>query len=74
MTNQTSKPELAVATATIIGAGAIGLSWAALFLANGLTVTINDPRPDIREAADKGIFRFIDPGVCLRCGWKTNRD
>jgi ketoreductase RED1 len=59
MTNQTSKPELAVSTVTIIGAGAIGLSWAALFLANGLTVTINDPRPDIREAADKGIDEII---------------
>ncbi len=59
MTNQTSKPDLAVATVTIIGAGAIGLSWAALFLANGLKVTVNDPRPDIREAADKGIDEMI---------------
>jgi len=31
---------------TVIGAGAMGASWAALFLANGLKVTINDPRPD----------------------------
>jgi len=27
---------------TVIGAGAIGLSWTALFLANGWKVTIND--------------------------------
>ncbi len=40
---------------TIIGAGAIGISWAALFLANGLKVTINDPRPDLEEAALKDI-------------------
>ncbi|HKB43741.1 MAG TPA: 3-hydroxyacyl-CoA dehydrogenase NAD-binding domain-containing protein [Chitinophagaceae bacterium] len=40
---------------TIIGAGAIGISWAALFLANGLKVTINDPRPDLEEATLKGI-------------------
>jgi ketoreductase RED1 len=40
---------------TIIGAGAIGISWAALFLANGLNVMINDPRPDLEEATLKGI-------------------
>jgi ketoreductase RED1 len=40
---------------TVIGAGAIGLSWAALFLANGLKVTINDPRADVEEATLKGI-------------------
>src|ERR1044071_1989733 len=41
--------------ATVIGAGAIGLSWTALFLANGLKVTVNDPRADIKEATLKGI-------------------
>ena len=40
---------------TIIGAGAIGISWAALFLANGLNVMVNDPRPDLEEATLKGI-------------------
>jgi ketoreductase RED1 len=40
---------------TVIGAGAIGLSWAALFLANGLKVTVNDPREDVEEASFKGI-------------------
>jgi ketoreductase RED1 len=38
-------PEVAV-----IGAGVIGLSWAALFLANGLRVRIYDPRPDLEQA------------------------
>src|SRR5215470_11443962 len=40
---------------TVIGAGAIGLSWTGLFLANGLSVTVNDPRTDIKEATLKGI-------------------
>ena len=36
---------------TVVGAGVVGLSWTGLFLANGLTVTICDPRPDIRLTA-----------------------
>jgi ketoreductase RED1 len=40
---------------TVIGAGAMGISWIALFLANGLHVTANDPRPDLQEATLKGI-------------------
>ncbi len=36
-----------VAHATIVGGGVIGASWAALYLANGLAATINDPDPDI---------------------------
>ena len=32
---------------TVIGAGVIGASWTALFLAHGLTVIVNDPRPDV---------------------------
>jgi len=38
-------PEVAV-----IGAGLIGLSWAALFLANGLRVRVYDPRADLEQA------------------------
>lgn len=33
----------------IIGAGVIGASWAALFLAHGLKVVVNDPQPDIEN-------------------------
>ena len=31
----------------VIGAGVIGASWTALFLAHGLNVVVNDPQPDI---------------------------
>lgn len=43
----------------IIGGGTIGLSWTALFLAHGLEVRINDPRPDIKEIAEKEIKQLI---------------
>lgn len=31
--------------AAVIGAGTIGLSWAALFASKGMAVRVNDPRP-----------------------------
>lgn len=34
---------------TIVGGGVIGASWAALCLANGMKVTVNDPMPDINN-------------------------
>lgn len=41
----------------VIGAGVIGASWAALFLAHGLNVVVSDPQPDIetkvRDMLDK---------------------
>jgi len=40
---------------TVVGAGAVGLSWTGLFLANGLRVTIHDQRPDIQLAALSGL-------------------
>ena len=39
----------------MIGAGTIGLSWAGLFLANGFSVTIHDPRPDVQIAVLSGL-------------------
>jgi ketoreductase RED1 len=33
----------------VIGAGVIGASWAALFLAHGLNVVVNDPQPNIAD-------------------------
>jgi len=36
-------------SATIIGGGVIGASWAALFLANGMSVCISDPAADIES-------------------------
>jgi ketoreductase RED1 len=41
--------------AVILGGGVIGASWAALFLANGLRVTISDPDPDIAAKARAGV-------------------
>lgn len=41
--------------AVIIGGGVIGASWAALFLVNGMTVTICDPAPDI-ETKVRDVF------------------
>jgi ketoreductase RED1 len=34
---------------TVIGAGVIGASWTELFLAHGLAVVVNDPRPDVES-------------------------
>ncbi len=43
--------------AAVIGAGTIGASWAALFLAHGMTVRVQDPAPDaesrVREMVDQ---------------------
>ena len=36
-------------TAALLGAGTIGLSWAALFAAHGLQVRLQDPRDDVQE-------------------------
>ena len=44
----------------VIGAGVIGASWAALFLAHGLRVVINDPQPDI-EATVKAFLNKVAP-------------
>ncbi len=35
--------------AAVIGAGTIGASWTALFLAHGMAVCVNDPAPDAEE-------------------------
>ena len=43
------KKGLAHQRAAIVGAGVIGSSWAALFLAHGLRVTVYDPRPDMEN-------------------------
>ncbi|MEV5595262.1 3-hydroxyacyl-CoA dehydrogenase NAD-binding domain-containing protein [Streptomyces sp. NPDC052496] len=44
-----------VSTVAIVGAGTIGLSWAALFAAHGLRVTVTDPRPDLDEAVAEAL-------------------
>lgn len=42
-------------TAAVVGAGTIGLSWAALFAGHGLRVRITDPRPDLAEAVTEAL-------------------
>lgn len=42
----------------VIGAGVIGASWAALFLAHGLHVVVNDPQPDIEPQVRDALRKF----------------
>jgi len=53
----------------VVGAGLIGISWAALFLANGLHVRVYDPRPDIEKAVREGIASAL-PALC-QLGYAT---
>jgi ketoreductase RED1 len=46
--------------AAVVGAGVIGASWIALFLAHGLEVVVNDPQPDI-ESVVKAALKRIAP-------------
>ncbi|MFB9905720.1 3-hydroxyacyl-CoA dehydrogenase NAD-binding domain-containing protein [Allokutzneria oryzae] len=42
----------------VIGAGTIGLSWAALFAAHGAEVRVTDPRPDLADAVREALTTF----------------
>jgi ketoreductase RED1 len=53
-------PSPAVKIAAVIGGGVIGASWAALFLANGLSVVISDPDPEIQEKV-KAVISAASP-------------
>ena len=57
-------PEVAV-----VGAGLIGLSWAALFLANGLRVRVYDPRPEL-ELAVRQALADVSPAL-RQLGFET---
>lgn len=70
-----------VASATIVGGGVIGASWAALFLANGVAVTINDPDPEIagkvREVIEGALpalagLGFATDGLMDRLGFESD--
>ncbi|HMI62100.1 MAG TPA: 3-hydroxyacyl-CoA dehydrogenase NAD-binding domain-containing protein [Puia sp.] len=54
---------------TVVGAGAVGLSWTGLFLANGIRVTVCDPRPDVRLAVLGGLenikWSLENLGYCI---------
>ena len=58
-------------TVAVIGAGTIGLSWAVLFAAHGLTVRVQDPRPGIAPEVEAAVRHFAalqggaDPGELL---------
>ena len=45
-------------TAAVIGAGTIGVSWAALFAAHGMSVRVTDPRPDAGEVVEQSVRQF----------------
>jgi ketoreductase RED1 len=45
-------------TAAVLGAGTIGLSWAALFAARDLDVRVQDPRPDLQEQLDATVSQL----------------
>ena len=38
-----------IQTVAVVGCGVIGMSWASLFLANGLKVIISDPAPGAED-------------------------
>ena len=45
-------------TVAVIGAGTIGLSWAALFAAHGFTVRVQDPRPDVGPEVEAAVRHY----------------
>ncbi|SIS04043.1 ketoreductase RED1 [Peribacillus simplex] len=64
MNNQTKRSQLIenprrFNSVTVIGAGLIGISWTAYFLAKGLEVKVNDVRPDLEEVVLTGIEQII---------------
>ncbi len=51
-----------VSRTAVLGAGVIGASWAALFLASGRSVTVYDPNPGA-ESAVRGFIERAWPGL-----------
>src|SRR5579859_1051123 len=47
--------DIEIRRVAVIGAGTIGASWAAYFLARGLDVSISDPAPDARDRVRRRI-------------------
>lgn len=54
----------------VVGTGTIGISWAALFLANGFDVTATDVRPEAEAALRSGVDQTLRS---LDRGGKTSR-
>ena len=42
-------------TVAVVGAGTIGLSWASLFAAHGMSVRVTDPRPDVAGQVEAAV-------------------
>ena len=57
---QPSRPP--IRCVAVIGGGTIGTSWAACFLAHGLTVKVHEPEPD-REAEIRGFIEAAWPSL-----------
>lgn len=55
MSAETAPADLTGRTVCVIGAGVIGTSWTGLFLAHGLRVVVNDPRPDAENVVRTGL-------------------
>jgi ketoreductase RED1 len=74
MTTQTTNEQPAVLAkykeVAVTGAGLIGISWAALFLANGLQVRICDLRPDLEKAVREGLASATP--VLQQLGYSTD--
>lgn len=51
-----------VHTVTVVGAGAIGASWAALMLGHGLDVVVQDPDPAAGDRLRGLVAAFLDTG------------
>jgi len=56
MRNSSMSKNKEVRKVTIVGTGAIGASWTALYLARGFNVVATDPAPN----AEADLRRFID--------------
>ena len=52
----------AIRRVAIVGAGTIGASWAALFLAHGLEVVVSDPAPDAEPLTRERARRLAGAG------------
>ena len=52
---------------TVVGAGVIGASWVAVFLANGLHVCVSDPREgveaEVREYVARAMVALVQLGA-----------
>lgn len=49
----------------VVGAGTIGLSWAALYAGRGMAVRLADPRPDLQQQLDEALPQLVEglPGT-----------